>query len=120
MAYTPTTWNTGDTITAAAMNKIENGIANAGGGGVLIVEYDGSELDKTWNELKASMDAGVIPMIVDYFDDSPEYIYRYCMLQSLSYNGSLYIALFSCTDSGNDTYSLGFVSSSATGTLVYD
>lgn len=32
MAYTPTTWTTGDTITATAMNKIENGIANAGGG----------------------------------------------------------------------------------------
>ena len=33
-SYTPTTWATGDTITATAMNKIENGIANAGGGGV--------------------------------------------------------------------------------------
>lgn len=33
MAYTPTQWNTGDTITASALNKIENGIANAGGGG---------------------------------------------------------------------------------------
>ena len=33
MSYTPTTWATGDTITASAMNKIENGIANAGGGG---------------------------------------------------------------------------------------
>lgn len=32
MAYTPTQWTTGDTITASAMNKIENGIANAGGG----------------------------------------------------------------------------------------
>lgn len=31
MSYTPTTWTTGDTITATAMNKIENGIANAGG-----------------------------------------------------------------------------------------
>lgn len=30
MAYTPTTWTTGDTITATAMNKIENGIAGAG------------------------------------------------------------------------------------------
>ena len=29
MSYTPTSWNTGDTITAAAMNKIENGIASA-------------------------------------------------------------------------------------------
>lgn len=32
MSYTPTTWTTGDTITASAMNKIENGIANAGNG----------------------------------------------------------------------------------------
>lgn len=31
MAYTPTTWTTGDTITASAMNKLENGVANAGG-----------------------------------------------------------------------------------------
>lgn len=31
MAYNPTTWTTGDTITATAMNKIENGIANVGG-----------------------------------------------------------------------------------------
>lgn len=33
MSYSPTTWSTGDTITASAMNKIENGIANAGGDG---------------------------------------------------------------------------------------
>lgn len=31
MSYTPTNWSTGDTITATAMNHIENGIANAGG-----------------------------------------------------------------------------------------
>lgn len=30
MSYTPTTWTTGDTITASALNKIENGVANAG------------------------------------------------------------------------------------------
>lgn len=42
MAYTPTTWTTGDTITATAMNKIENGIADAGsgGGGVATVRLD--------------------------------------------------------------------------------
>lgn len=33
MSYTPTTWTTGDTISASALNKIENGIADAGGGG---------------------------------------------------------------------------------------
>ena len=33
MSYTPTTWNTGDTITASALNKMEQGIADGGGGG---------------------------------------------------------------------------------------
>lgn len=29
MSYTPTTWTTGDTITATKLNKIENGIVSA-------------------------------------------------------------------------------------------
>lgn len=33
MAYTPTTWVTGDTVTATKLNKLEQGVANAGGGG---------------------------------------------------------------------------------------
>lgn len=32
MAYTPTNWTTGDTITATKLNKIEQGIADGGGG----------------------------------------------------------------------------------------
>lgn len=39
MSYTPTTWTTGDTITASAMNKIEQGIANAGGSIPLLLIY---------------------------------------------------------------------------------
>ena len=62
MAYTPTTWNTGDTITASAMNKIENGIANAGGGGALICNatFSGGEwvLDKTVQEIYDAMESG--------------------------------------------------------------
>lgn len=37
MSYNPTTWNTGDTITASALNKIEQGIAN-GGGGISVID----------------------------------------------------------------------------------
>lgn len=33
MAYTPTNWSTGDTITASDMNKLENAVANAGKSG---------------------------------------------------------------------------------------
>lgn len=35
MSYTPTVWNTGDTITAEKLNKLENGVAS--GGGIFIV-----------------------------------------------------------------------------------
>ena len=54
MSYTPTNWQTGDVITSAKLNKIENGIANAGGGtGILFATVDMSTmaLDKTWQEL---------------------------------------------------------------------
>lgn len=36
MGYTPTTWTTGDTITATAMNKIEQGIAGGGYNGPVV------------------------------------------------------------------------------------
>lgn len=48
MSYTPTTWQTGDTITAAGLNKMEQGIANAG---VLAVTDNNRTLDKTWQEI---------------------------------------------------------------------
>lgn len=35
MAYTPTEWQSGDIVTSAKLNKIEQGIAGAGGGGDL-------------------------------------------------------------------------------------
>lgn len=38
MAYTPTTWNTGDDVTATKLNKLENGVANAGSGGSAVVQ----------------------------------------------------------------------------------
>lgn len=40
MSYTPTTWQTGDTITAAALNNMESGIA-ANDGYWIPVEYSG-------------------------------------------------------------------------------
>ena len=58
MSYTPTTWNTGDTITASAMNKIENGIANAGGGGEVITDTSGT-LNKTYAEIFNLMASGM-------------------------------------------------------------
>ena len=60
MSYTPTTWVTGDTITASAMNKIENGIASAGGALICTVTNTGSAyaLDKTVQEIYDALESG--------------------------------------------------------------
>ena len=62
MAYTPTNWVTGDTVTATKLNKIENGIASAGGGGLVTVTSN--TLDKTYNEISAMVSQGIVPFIV--------------------------------------------------------
>ena len=65
MGYTPTTWNTGDTITASALNKMEQGIAD--GGGALFTTYDASisKLDKTVQEIYDALESGT-PVYVIY------------------------------------------------------
>lgn len=70
MSYTPTTWATGDTITASAMNKIENGIANAGGGGlypVTCTQNNGFTLNKSYNDLSSAISAGLLPYVSSTF-----------------------------------------------------
>ena len=62
MSYEPTNWKSGDTVTSAKLNKIEQGIANAGGGGgVLKVGVDAQTmaLDETYAEI-ANADYAVI------------------------------------------------------------
>jgi len=68
MAYTPKTWECGETITADALNHLEQGVASAGGGAEpLIVSFDHTETiegntydfyDKTWQEITNALDSG--------------------------------------------------------------
>ena len=65
MAYEPTVWKSGDVITSTKLNKLENGVADAGGGtggGVLIchINEDTMSLDKTWNEIKSAASTSVV------------------------------------------------------------
>ena len=58
MAYTKNTWQTGDVVTSAKLNNIENGIA--GPDPLVVTESksgDNYVLDKTWNEIKTAIDA---------------------------------------------------------------
>lgn len=67
MSYTPTTWVTGDTITATKLNKMENGIASAGGG---FSQYTATksgnaiELSCSYNDLISDISAGKMPYVV--------------------------------------------------------
>ena len=59
MSYTPTTWTTGDTITATALNKIENGIASAGGG-VIVATLENGAIEYSFNELWSYANSGYL------------------------------------------------------------
>ena len=69
MAYEKQTWTTGDVITQEKLNHMEDGIADADGGGVLVVNATtttsegrtATTLDKTWQEIyDASLTCSVI------------------------------------------------------------
>lgn len=60
MAYTKNTWQTGDVVTSAKLNHMEDGIA--AGGGVLIVHDVDGTLDKTWQEIA---DAGFAVLAIE-------------------------------------------------------
>ena len=51
MSYEKQTWQTGDTVTSAKLNHMEDGIASAGGGGVLVATDTDGALNKTWQEM---------------------------------------------------------------------
>lgn len=54
MSYTPTNWQSGDIVTSEKLNKLENGVAGAGGV-VLVVntttDDDKITLNKTWKQI---------------------------------------------------------------------
>lgn len=54
MAYNPTTWNTGDTITASALNKIEQGIA--GVADIAVVKVEWTDVDSSYGCLVGTTD----------------------------------------------------------------
>lgn len=86
MSYSPTTWSTGDTITASAMNKIENGIANAGGGVSGLCTVTSGTMDKSYNDLLGMLNNGVVPYIVDVDGD----VTRICVLFDVMIDGNYF------------------------------
>lgn len=90
MSYTKQTWANGDVITAEKLNHIEDGIADSGGGGAFVCTGTGSplELNKTYAEIKAALDAGKV-------------IYLYDEQGYLCFNYLIW-------DEANNSYTVGF------------
>jgi len=62
MSYEPTTWKAGDTVTSAKLNKLEQGVVDAGG--VFIVhESSAGVLDKTWKEIVEAQRTGLVILV---------------------------------------------------------
>ena len=113
MSYSPTTWSTGDTITASAMNKIENGIANAGG--AFLITEDGGVLDKTWSEITDAVAGGQIAIINSAWYEDATLIGASCNIvrSTLNDDGTYYVYI-----TGKDE-SMGYSASSANGYPVF-
>lgn len=90
MAYTPTNWKSGDVITSAKLNKLEEGVANAGGGGggVLVVHPgENGALEKTAREIIAAL-----PYVYISFEEDPKCFKQLCL--ALTDNGEFEIRYY--------------------------
>lgn len=84
MSYTPTEWETGQTITAEKLNKLEQGVAASGGAFVTTVTatHDPEEGSMTYerashtaSEILAAHEAGQICTLVLSWDDQTRVMY---------------------------------------------
>lgn len=93
MSYEPTNWKTGDVVTSAKLNKLENGVANAGVGGAFIVNaVDHPEglyyqLDKTWLEIRNALLNGERVILAEIFGDR-DYVNTYYSFVSIMEQGT--------------------------------
>lgn len=75
MSYTKQTWINGETITDTKLNHMEDGIADAGGGGVMNVTTTDNGtayvMNKTYNEIKTAFLSGTT-IIVTLTQGDPE------------------------------------------------
>lgn len=109
MSYTPTTWAAGDTVTAAKLNKLEQGVAN--GGGVLVVTVgEGNVCDKSYNDIISAIQSNLVVALKEPDSDGFENMFSYLSSTSVGEGG--YFAYFA----GG---SVGIAASSADANMTY-
>ena len=76
MSYEPTVWKTGDVVTSEKLNKLENGVANAGGAMIVTatVTMQGDIiLNSTFKEI--AMAFSITPVFVTWATDAASNFY---------------------------------------------
>ena len=130
MSYSPTTWASGDTITSQKLNKMEQGIANAGP--VMIVECPSTSpytLDHTFADIYNALRDGTlvyIRIVSNIGSDwESQYASEYCfcpVVRAFKYNNSYRLCAVNATNCVIDNVS-ALISSSlsfdATGANAY-
>ena len=91
MSYNPNIWNTGDIITAEKLNNMERGIGESGGGETFLINVEISaetgaiSADKTYAEIIAAVDQGIIPVVKFIPDETEFFYYTFCGLLDYNY-----------------------------------
>lgn len=93
MAYEKHTWTCDEDITADLLNHMENGIAEAGSRGTLLVkvikEGDTERLDHTWQEIYDSVTEGNGAFWVDETTGDDEYTISLSPIEEVGYSRRL-------------------------------
>ena len=95
MSYTPNSWKSGDVVTSAKLNNIEQGIANAGGIGVMYVEFtdpdDTGEFtaNKTWQEICDALASGNL-VVWSAYSEGYAFMHIFNMANHILSNYSIY------------------------------
>lgn len=107
MAYTPTNWKNGDVVTSAKLNKLEQGVADAGG--VLVCHEDETTraLDHTFKEI-----ADAVFVVLYMNDETSTNVYTLIYLEDQA--GTYRVAFF------GDGVNLSYTASAENEYPVYD
>lgn len=117
MSYEPTNWKSGDVVTSTKLNKLEQGVADAGG--VFVVgmtyDYDNSRitLDKTYAEILSAVQAGNV-VIAKGADADNDYDLIEGVMSLGAFDGTYYATVYQGAETNV------FSADSASGTLIND
>lgn len=116
MAYEPTTWKSGDVVTSAKLNHMEQGIAGAGQ--MIIVRNDPETftLQSTWQEIYDALKAGVFVYVNGYNESGETFCgaYSYAVTYAALEEGVYHADVF---DGSN---LMRFITDAATGYPVWE